>query len=187
MQQAGDQRIYRGKDRVVGGVCAGLAEGFRVDPVLMRLGFVILALLQGVGVLLYLVLWLVMPERVEGQPAGRSGLESLGADFRRMWSGVQHVFGVPTPGPQAQPPPAAGMATPPPPPSTPSSASSSMPPTPQQPAWHRQSWLPGLVLIAIGLTFLGSNLGLIKWAVIWPAALIAVGVVLLARTIEKQR
>ncbi len=187
MQQAGDQRLYRGKERIVGGVCSGLAEGFRVDPVWMRLGFVVLALLQGVGVLLYLVLWLVMPERVEGRPAGRNSLESLGADLRRMWSEVQHVFGVPTPVPPAQPPPAAGLATHPTPPSAPSSTTSPMPPTAPQAAWLRQSWLPGLILIAIGLAFLGSNLGLIRWAVIWPAALIAVGIALLARSIEKQR
>jgi len=62
-----------------------------------------------------------------------------------------------------------------------------MPPTAPQAAWLRQSWLPGLILIAIGLAFLGSNLGLIRWAVIWPAALIAVGIALLARSIEKQR
>jgi phage shock protein C len=49
------------ENRVVFGVCGGLAERFGVDPIWLRLGFVGLALLLGKGVLLYIVLTVVMP------------------------------------------------------------------------------------------------------------------------------
>jgi phage shock protein C len=50
------------ENRVVFGVCGGLAERFGMDPIWIRLGFVGLALLLGKGVLLYLILTVVMPK-----------------------------------------------------------------------------------------------------------------------------
>ena len=41
------------------------------------------------------------------------------------------------------------------------------------------------MLVVIGLFVLGSNLGVINWAVVWPAALITVGIVLLVRNLER--
>jgi phage shock protein PspC (stress-responsive transcriptional regulator) len=50
-------------DRMISGVCGGLAEEFGLPPAVVRLGFVLLTLFSfGTGLLLYLVLWVVMPE-----------------------------------------------------------------------------------------------------------------------------
>lgn len=58
------KRLYRSRTNVmIGGVCAGLAEYFNMDPTIMRLIFVLLALLGGHGVLLYLIMWLVVPQQ----------------------------------------------------------------------------------------------------------------------------
>jgi phage shock protein PspC (stress-responsive transcriptional regulator) len=46
----------------LGGVAGGIAAAFGWDVTLVRLGFVLLALAHGSGVLLYLVLWLVLPQ-----------------------------------------------------------------------------------------------------------------------------
>lgn len=52
-------------DRMVGGVCAGLARYLRVDPTLIRIGMVVLALITwGVALAGYLIAWLIMPEEV---------------------------------------------------------------------------------------------------------------------------
>jgi phage shock protein C len=51
-------------DKRVAGVCGGLAEYFGIDPILVRIAFVVLAVM-GPGILLYIVLWIVMPK---GQP-----------------------------------------------------------------------------------------------------------------------
>lgn len=60
------KRLYRSTtDKQVAGVAAGLADYFNVDVTLIRLGFVLLTLLGGPGFLIYVVLWLVMPE---GEP-----------------------------------------------------------------------------------------------------------------------
>jgi phage shock protein PspC (stress-responsive transcriptional regulator) len=58
-----DKRLYRSRsDRKIAGVCGGIAEHFGWDPTLVRLGWVVLTLMGGSGVLIYLILWLVMPE-----------------------------------------------------------------------------------------------------------------------------
>lgn len=53
----------------IGGVAAGLADYFGVDPVLVRVGFVAATLVNGLGLLLYLVCWVVMPPREGGERA----------------------------------------------------------------------------------------------------------------------
>lgn len=60
------KRLYRSKtDRKLAGVCGGLGEYLGVDSTVVRVVFVILALPGGLpGVLLYLILWLIMPEEL---------------------------------------------------------------------------------------------------------------------------
>ena len=58
-----DKRLYRARSgRKLAGVCAGIADYFGWDPTLVRVGWIVLTLLGGSGILLYLLLWLVMPE-----------------------------------------------------------------------------------------------------------------------------
>jgi phage shock protein PspC (stress-responsive transcriptional regulator) len=56
------KRLYLSSfDRKVGGVCGGLGERFEIDPVLFRVAFILLALACGLGILIYVVLWLLIP------------------------------------------------------------------------------------------------------------------------------
>jgi phage shock protein C len=64
-------RVRQG--RMVAGVCAGLARYFGVDVNLVRLAFGIFAIFYGLGILLYLIAWMILPE--EGENG--SILESL--------------------------------------------------------------------------------------------------------------
>jgi phage shock protein PspC (stress-responsive transcriptional regulator) len=55
-------RLYRStNDRILGGVCGGIAEHYGWDPTLVRLGWIVLSLGGGVGILLYIIAWLIMP------------------------------------------------------------------------------------------------------------------------------
>lgn len=49
-------------DKKLGGVCGGLAEYFDIDPLLVRIGFLILIFGWGCGLLAYLLLWLLAPK-----------------------------------------------------------------------------------------------------------------------------
>ncbi len=64
-----NRKLYRSQAQtMIAGVCGGLAEFLGLDPTVVRLIFVLLALGAGHGVLIYLVLWLIMP-RGEAAPA----------------------------------------------------------------------------------------------------------------------
>lgn len=57
-------------DRVIAGVCGGLGRYLGVDPVLLRIAFVVLAIAGGGGFLLYIVSWILIPEERSGEPLG---------------------------------------------------------------------------------------------------------------------
>jgi phage shock protein PspC (stress-responsive transcriptional regulator) len=59
----GYHRMYRDPDhRIIGGVCAGMGAYWRIDPLVLRIIFVILAFTGGLGLLVYLILYVVLPE-----------------------------------------------------------------------------------------------------------------------------
>lgn len=59
------RRLYRDPDhRVIGGVCGGLGAYFNMDPVVLRIIFVVLLLINGIGLLAYLILWIAVPKAV---------------------------------------------------------------------------------------------------------------------------
>src|SRR6186713_333386 len=58
------RRLYRAEnDKILGGVCAGLANYLKVDPAIMRIIFVLMFFGGGAGFLLYIILWMVLPTR----------------------------------------------------------------------------------------------------------------------------
>jgi phage shock protein C len=71
---AGGQRVVRRsrRERVIAGVCGGIGHYLGVDPVLLRIAFMILALANGLGVVAYVVAWVAIPEEQPGQPVGPS-------------------------------------------------------------------------------------------------------------------
>ena len=171
--------LRRGSDRIIAGVCSGLAEYFHIDPTLVRVVFVILALAPpGVGIILYAVLWFLM-EPTGGMTHGsrtvsdrfREMGHEMRREFRRGWWRSQSDTG-------SVPPPQAGN---PPPPGAPG---------PESPGgrWggprHRSGLWGGVILIALGAYFLIANLGFLsgfRWDLFWPVVLIAIGLLVLFR------
>ena len=174
--------LRRGSDRIVGGVCSGLAAYFGVDALLVRIAFVVLALLPpgvGIGVILYLVLWFLM-EPPEGAPSSatrnvgariRAMGDELREDFRTGFRTRESATATPTP---ADSPSAPGAPIP-----------------PARGGWWgpalrdrpRGLWA-GIILIALGAYLLIDNLGLlrnIRWDIVGPVVLIAAGLLVLAR------
>ncbi|HDN80110.1 MAG TPA: PspC domain-containing protein [Chloroflexi bacterium] len=61
------KKLYRSrKDRIVAGVCGGLAEYFGLDPTLVRIIMAALSLGGGFGLVFYILAWLFIPEAPEG-------------------------------------------------------------------------------------------------------------------------
>lgn len=58
------KRLYRNiNNKMIGGVCSGLADYFELDPTLIRVIWLVLVLAGGTGVLAYIICWIVMPEQ----------------------------------------------------------------------------------------------------------------------------
>lgn len=58
-----EKKLTRSDDKIIGGVCAGVADYFGFDKTLVRVIYLLLVLFGGVGVLVYLILWVLMPSR----------------------------------------------------------------------------------------------------------------------------
>lgn len=57
------KRLYRSRDdRMISGVCGGIAEYFDVDPTLVRLAWVVISCMAGSGVLAYIIAAIIIPE-----------------------------------------------------------------------------------------------------------------------------
>lgn len=59
------KRLYRASEEksMIGGVCAGIAEYFDIDPTLVRLAFLFIVLARGAGLLAYIIAWVVIPQK----------------------------------------------------------------------------------------------------------------------------
>jgi phage shock protein C len=61
------RKLYRSwTNRKLAGVCGGLAQFFNLDPTLIRVLFVVLAVLGGSGILIYLAMWIMVPNEPQG-------------------------------------------------------------------------------------------------------------------------
>ena len=64
MEELLRKKLYKSNNRMICGVCAGVAEYFGIDPTIVRLIWAALAL-SGTGILLYIVAAIVMPENLD--------------------------------------------------------------------------------------------------------------------------
>ena len=60
-----EKRLYKSNNKMIDGVCAGIAEYFNLDPTLVRLGFVAFSCLRGSGLLIYIIAAIIMPRNPE--------------------------------------------------------------------------------------------------------------------------
>lgn len=59
----GEKRLYRSKkDRMICGVCGGIAKYFNIDPTLVRLAMVLISLWAGSGILAYIIAAIIIPD-----------------------------------------------------------------------------------------------------------------------------
>ena len=58
-----NRKLFRSrKDKIIGGVCVGLADYFEIDPIIVRLVFLAL-LFAGAGLLIYIIAWIFIPSK----------------------------------------------------------------------------------------------------------------------------
>jgi phage shock protein PspC (stress-responsive transcriptional regulator) len=97
-QLSGSRKLLRDTDdAIIGGVAGGLGAYFNLDPVLFRIGFIVLVLFWGFGILLYLLLWLLVPPAVtnseklqmKGEPVTAAALQRYRNSAERTISNLK--------------------------------------------------------------------------------------------------
>jgi len=87
-----NKRLYRDEENAtIGGVCAGLGHYFAIDPVIIRVLFVLMVILGGSGILVYIILWAVIPEakttaqklQMRGQPVNLDSIKEYVSGFTK--------------------------------------------------------------------------------------------------------
>jgi phage shock protein C len=95
------KRLYRSQsDRMVAGVAGGIASYLGVDPIFVRLGFLFLGLLNGIGVLLYVALWLLVPAEgsitADAREQVRENANEMRDAAERLAQRIRNMFAAPT-------------------------------------------------------------------------------------------
>ena len=205
-----DDRLYRSTtDRSIAGVCGGLAAWLGLDPSLVRIGWVLLALVSGgVFVILYVVMAVVVPDAPPGwTPRGRlqnpgqppNWGQGYGQGWGQgwgggapggTWTGGQGWQGGSGPTGTA---PSGAQPTGQTPPGTPSTSwpedwDRTPRPSPEGPfPTERAGLVAGGLLIALGVWFLVKDYVPINWDLVWPVAVIALGGILIVGAMRRSR
>jgi phage shock protein C len=84
-----DRRLTRSReDRLLGGVAGGVAELLGIDPTLVRIGFVLLAVFGGSGFVLYLAMWLLVPPAEDSTRPVDANLRASVGEMREAARGI---------------------------------------------------------------------------------------------------
>ncbi len=71
-----EKRLYRSReDRMLAGVCGGLGEYFDIDPTWIRIGWVLLFFVEGIGLLAYIICAIVIPENPHQMKGGKKEID----------------------------------------------------------------------------------------------------------------
>lgn len=157
MRRAMERRLYRSRtDRMIWGVCGGLAKYLNLDPTLVRILFVLLIFASGVGILAYIIMAIVVPleESRATQPGDvmRENVEEIKETASELGRELRSTLGK------------EGDAS------------------PEVDTHRRRRNGLGIVLIIIGIIILLGNLNLFwwwRWANFWPVIIIVVGLLII--------
>ena len=160
-----ENRLYRSRnDRMLFGVCGGLAKYFGIDSSLMRIIVVLLALATGIGVLVYFIMAFVVP--LEGST--KTNPKEIVLENVEEVKTTAKEFGQDVKG-------------------TVTAEKATSEEDIQAQARRRNTF--GIFLIILGVFFLMATFGLIRWpawSVIWPLALILLGVAIIISVTRKK-
>jgi len=154
-----NQKLYRSSsDRMIAGVCGGLGKYFSVDATIVRLVFLLLLIFGGAGFLLYLILWIVVPDeqRLDASPQDviHANAQELGQAARDFGQSIGQAAGS-----------SSGDVT--------------------QSAARNGPLIFAVILIFLGIWFLLQNLLHIDLGQLWPVILIVIGLALLIPAMRK--
>ena len=156
-----EKRLYRSRsDRILWGVCGGLAKYFGIDPTIVRIIAVLSIFINGLGILAYIILAIVVP--LEGSKAAepkdtiKENVEEMKETASELGREIQSTLA----GEEGESEEVAKVQ-------------------------HRRRNLIGIILIVVGILFLLGSFNLFwwfHWGNLWPLILVAIGVLIIVST-----
>jgi len=153
-----EKRLYRSRDdRMIWGVCGGLARYFDIDPTIVRIIAVLSIFLNGMGILAYIILAIVVPlessQATDPKDIVKENVEEIRETASQLGHEIRSTF-VKEEGKLEE------------------TAKSR----------HRSFNILGIILIAVGILFLLASFNLfwwLRWTYLWPLVLIAIGLLII--------
>ena len=144
---------------MIAGVCGGIAEYFKIDPILVRLLTVLVVLLGGAGVVAYIIAWIVIPKNPD--QVSDEAFEERENIKEKVKKGAKEVIKEVKEHFESE--------------------------EPSHKSEKNRRILGGIIVIAIGLTFLLNSLfPWVSWGKLWPVILIAVGITIMIQAFKKK-
>ncbi|MFC1917834.1 PspC domain-containing protein [Chloroflexota bacterium] len=151
-----EKRLYRSQtERMAWGVCGGLAKYLDLDPTIVRLIFVLLLFANGIGILIYIILAIVVPLEGSKTTESKETIKENVAEMKEAAEGIGKELRASLSGEES--PDASARA-------------------------KRNRNFIGIALIIVGIIFLMGSLNFFRWMVwiyIWPSLIIVVGLILI--------
>jgi len=159
-----EKRLYRSQsDRMIWGVCGGLAKYFDMDPVIIRIIFVLLVFANGLGIPIYIIMTIVVPlegsKTTESKETIKENIEEIKKSARELGHEVSSTF-----------------------------AKEDKPEESGTKVKHRRT-LIGIALIVIGILILMGSLNLFwwfRWFYLWPIILVTIGLIIIFSSRRKK-
>ncbi|MFP3897546.1 MAG: PspC domain-containing protein [Anaerolineales bacterium] len=155
------ERLFRSEnDRIIGGVCGGLGQHLNVAPLILRILFVVGAMANGVGLVVYILLWIFVPsesaEYGDQEEMIHQNISEIRDRARTISRDAQESLGG-----------KGGLGD-------------------IVPKENDGAFVAGLICIVLGILILMRNFGLLHWlsTLLWPLVLIAIGAVLLLKNMR---
>ncbi|GAB4319654.1 MAG: PspC domain-containing protein [Bacteroidales bacterium] len=151
-------RLYRStRDSVIGGVCGGLGQYLNTDPILFRILFVLAVILGGSGILIYIILWIVVPinpnelyQKNQSFNTITNNMNEQANDFKPFEQGNE-------------------------------------PPAPKQQKNDGNLWGGIILITLGGIFLIDRFVPRIEFGDLWPVILIVVGAILIAKAYQQNK
>ena len=153
-----EKRLYRSQsDRMIWGVCGGLAKHFDMDPTLVRIIFVLLLFANGLGILAYIIMTIVVP--LEGSKVTtprdtvKENVEEIKGTASELGREIRSTFAGEKTGSETD-----------------------------DKIHRRRRNALGIILIILGALFLMGSLNIFswfRWVYLWPLIIIAIGLIII--------
>jgi len=153
-------KLYRStKDRVIGGVCGGIAEYFDIDSTLVRLLAILIFFMGGTGIIAYIIGWIIIPQNPNGNTEDNPDKKEMIKE--KITKGADNT--------------------------TKKAEENLSEESSKDNSGKNRNIFLGIILIIAGLIFMGNTffpwITWVAWGIFWPVIIIVAGLVIMIRAI----